>query len=59
MYDRISWDFVRYIWRYRRDLAPHVCILIAQHATSTRVNTFTSRRQARHLIDQLGRKQST
>jgi adenylate kinase family enzyme len=55
VYDRITWNFVRYIWRYRHDMAPRVRTLIAQHATDARVISVTSRRQARRLIAQLTR----
>jgi adenylate kinase family enzyme len=55
VYDRITWNFVRYIWRYRHDMAPRVRALIAQHTTGARVISLTSRRQARHLIAQLTR----
>jgi adenylate kinase family enzyme len=55
VYDRLTWNFVRYIWRYRRDMAPRVRALINQHATSARVTTVTSRRQARRLVAQLTR----
>jgi adenylate kinase family enzyme len=53
VYDRIRWSFLVYIWRYRRDMAPRVRALIAQHTTSADVITLTSRRQARRVIAQL------
>lgn len=53
VYDRIRWNFLVYIWRYRRTMAPRVRALIAQHATGARLVTVTSRRQARRLVAQL------
>jgi adenylate kinase family enzyme len=55
VYDRLTWNFARYIWRYRRDMAPRIRALIAQHAAGARVISLTSRRQARRLIAQLTR----
>ncbi|MGH3679019.1 MAG: topology modulation protein [Natronosporangium sp.] len=55
VYDRIRWSFIVYTWRYRRDMAPRVRALINQHATTARVITVTSRRQARRLVNQLTR----
>lgn len=53
VYDRIRWSFIVYIWHYRRDMAPRVRAMIAQHATGARLLTLTSRRQARRLVAQL------
>jgi adenylate kinase family enzyme len=55
VYDRITWNFVRYIWRYRRDMASRVRTLIAEHATTARVITLASRRRARRLLAELTR----
>lgn len=56
VYDRIRWSFLVYIWHYRRDMAPRVRALIAQHATSAKVITMIGRRQAGRLIAGLSRR---
>jgi len=50
VYDRVTWNFVRYILGYRRQMAPRARQLIAAHAGSAEVVVLRSRRAARdHL----------
>jgi len=50
VYDRISWDVVRYILGYRRRMAPRVRRLIADHAGSAEVVVLRSRRATRGYL---------
>jgi len=47
VYDRITWNFIRYIARYRKQMAPRVRQLIDSHATHAQVIVLRSRRAVR------------
>ncbi|MEV0821070.1 topology modulation protein [Nonomuraea rubra] len=34
VYDRITWDFITYVWHYRTTMAPRVRTLLAEHAAA-------------------------
>lgn len=53
VYDRITWDFIRYIARYRRQMAPKVRRLFADHAGHAEVVVLRSRRAARRYVSSI------
>jgi hypothetical protein len=49
VYDRITWNFIRYIAGYRRQMAPRVRQFIASHAAHARVVVLRNRRAVRRF----------
>jgi adenylate kinase family enzyme len=47
VYDKITWNFIRYIAGYRKQMAPRVRQLIADHAGGVQVVVLRSRRATR------------
>ncbi|MGH3280795.1 MAG: topology modulation protein [Trebonia sp.] len=54
VYDRITWNFVRYILDYRRKMAPRVRALIADHAVNAEATTLCSRSATRRYLTSVG-----
>jgi adenylate kinase family enzyme len=50
VYDRITWSFVRCIWRYRKTMRSRVRSLSDQHGRHTTLVLLTSRRQATRFL---------
>ncbi|GIF45999.1 adenylate kinase family enzyme [Asanoa ferruginea] len=49
VYDRITWNFIRYVVGYRRTMRPRVRRLIREHGPHVDLIVVTSRRQANRL----------
>jgi adenylate kinase family enzyme len=53
VYDRLNWNFVRYICGYRKTMRPRVRQILAEHGSNARLITLTSRRDADRFVAQL------
>ncbi|MEU9886857.1 topology modulation protein [Sphaerisporangium sp. NPDC051011] len=53
VYDRITWEFIKYVWNYRRTMAPRVRKLIDEHARHADVHVVRSRAEANRLLDRI------
>jgi adenylate kinase family enzyme len=53
VYDRITWDFIKYVWNYRRTMAPRARALIAAHAGHAQVHIVKSRHAADALANSI------
>ncbi|MEU7961058.1 MULTISPECIES: topology modulation protein [Micromonospora] len=58
VYDRITWNFIRYILSYRRTMRPRIRRLLHDHGPHVRLITLTSRRHANRFIDHTRRATS-
>jgi adenylate kinase family enzyme len=50
VYDRITWDFIRYVLGYRKKMAPRVRALIASHSRNEQVTVLRSRAAVRRYL---------
>ena len=59
VYDRLTWNFIRYIWGYRKTMRPRVRHLLTEHGRNARLIALTSRRQADRFVAQLAAESPT
>lgn len=59
VYDHITWNFIKYIWGYRKTMRPKVQGLLAEHGGNAHLHMLTSRRQAARYVRALQAEQST
>lgn len=51
VYNRITAQFVKYVWSYRRTMRPRILGLITEHARHAEVHVLTSRRAVQCLFN--------
>ena len=59
VFDRVTWQFITYIWTYRRRMAPKGRAMLAEHAGHAEIIVARTRRGANRLAAELGRTPST
>jgi adenylate kinase family enzyme len=52
--EQLTWQFLRWIWDYRRRSRPKVLRLIGEHAAGKRVIVLRSRREVERFVASLG-----
>lgn len=55
VYDNVNWGFIKYVWGYRKEMAPRVRALLDDHAGGAEVFIVRSRREANRLTAELER----
>ena len=59
VYDPITWNFIKYVWNYRKTMGPRVRALIEEHAGHAEIRILRSRRAANRFLAQATTRQSS
>jgi adenylate kinase family enzyme len=59
IYDRLTWNFIRYIWTYRTAMRPRIRQLLDQHGRHAQLIILTSRRQVTRFVSHLAAESET
>jgi adenylate kinase family enzyme len=51
--DRVSWDFLTYVWRFPRDSRPQVLATLAAHTGDTRIVRLRTSAEVRQFLAEL------